>query len=342
MATESAHASTTYWETSANDVEELFRWDSDRWEDHCVQLTGGPLGFWVRVAELPGLRVSWNRYGQSMQMRTRRFADGLAMIVVLESDKPTSFAGTLLETNDAILARNDFAVDYVLHPGLRSLTIEFEEWLVSLLRWRVSDALFHSLTKPNRKRLEDACLSMTDRIRKAQESDKPLSHNQVNALRAKVIKPFAVALQPWLLSDPPSGKETLGSKTQLEYSRIVRQAGLEMTKAGLGNPLPACELSRRVGVSERTLYRSFKEWVGMSPREYMRIHKLHCFRSRLLEENGGKGAISRAASDAGFDQFGRLAGIYKAHFGEEPRKTMNRKKSMRKAIAKLSEALKNK
>ena len=68
----------------------------------------------------------------------------------------------------------------------------------------ITDALFHSLTKPNRKRLEDACLSMTDRIRKAQESDKPLSHNQVNALRAKVIKPFSLATRTTPFTAPAS------------------------------------------------------------------------------------------------------------------------------------------
>ena len=90
-------------------------------------------------------------------------------------------------------------------------------------------------------------------------------------------------------------------------------------------PLVIATLAHQLTVSERTLYRAFHDWAKMGPLDYFQVHRLHMFRQQLLRGNGGAGAVSRAASAAGFDHLSRLAGKYKEHFGELPSETLKRR-----------------
>ncbi|MEM8885413.1 MAG: helix-turn-helix transcriptional regulator [Planctomycetota bacterium] len=82
------------------------------------------------------------------------------------------------------------------------------------------------------------------------------------------------------------------------------------------------ELARGAGVSERTLYELFAREVGTSPYDYVLARRLQQVRRLLRADPVKRGAVTRAATRAGFDHFGQLARLYKRQFGESPRDTL--------------------
>lgn len=85
------------------------------------------------------------------------------------------------------------------------------------------------------------------------------------------------------------------------------------------------ELCLAVGVSERTLHRSFTAAFGVPPSVYFRRWGLEAARNRLLgTEELVPGAVTTTAFELGFKHLGRFAGYYRQQYGESPSETLMR------------------
>jgi AraC-like DNA-binding protein len=91
-----------------------------------------------------------------------------------------------------------------------------------------------------------------------------------------------------------------------------------------GQPLYVPELCKAIGASERTLRACCDEHLGMGPKRYLLLRRMHLFRRALRESTPGKTTVTEIATRYGFWQFGRLAVEYKALFGETPSVTLAR------------------
>jgi AraC-like DNA-binding protein len=78
------------------------------------------------------------------------------------------------------------------------------------------------------------------------------------------------------------------------------------------------ELCTLIGVSERTLRVCCQEHLGMSPKRYLLLRRMHLARRGLREGISPKTTVTEIATQYGFWQFGRFAGEFKALFGESP------------------------
>src|SRR3954451_13904160 len=84
----------------------------------------------------------------------------------------------------------------------------------------------------------------------------------------------------------------------------------------LDQPLYLPELCREIGASERTLRACCHEHLGMGPKRYLLLRRMHLVRRALREGISGSTTVTEIATRYGFWQFGRLAVEYKALFGE--------------------------
>ena len=87
-------------------------------------------------------------------------------------------------------------------------------------------------------------------------------------------------------------------------------------------PIRLSSLSRLVGLSERGLRNAFYAVRGMSPTRCMRTERLHQVRRALLASGTQPVTVTSVASEHGFYELGRFAGIYKKVFGEPPSATL--------------------
>jgi transcriptional regulator GlxA family with amidase domain len=89
-------------------------------------------------------------------------------------------------------------------------------------------------------------------------------------------------------------------------------------------PLYIPELCKAIGVSDRTLRVCCQEHLGMSPKQYLLLRRMHLARRTLRNSAPTATTVTEIAAQYGFWQFGRFAGEYRSLFGELPSTTLGR------------------
>lgn len=84
------------------------------------------------------------------------------------------------------------------------------------------------------------------------------------------------------------------------------------------------DIAGRIGVSARTLSEGFRQFRGITPREFLSARRLEGFRADL-EAAPPNRTVTQVASDWGFVNMGGLAGTYRKRFGELPSHTLKRR-----------------
>jgi len=81
------------------------------------------------------------------------------------------------------------------------------------------------------------------------------------------------------------------------------------------------DVSKAAGVSERALRTAFHVVCGLSPKQYDIRERLRAAR-RALCHGAAFRTVTAVASQFGFFELGRFAGIYRHEYGESPSQTL--------------------
>ena len=120
------------------------------------------------------------------------------------------------------------------------------------------------------------------------------------------------------------GKELQQDRTaSRQHTAIMRRFHQTIEEHG-DQPLYLPELCAKVGVAERTLRACCQEHLGTGPKRFLLLRRMHLFRRALRETAPATATVTEIATRFGFWQFGRLAGEYRALFGETPSETLAR------------------
>src|SRR5262249_33711071 len=104
-------------------------------------------------------------------------------------------------------------------------------------------------------------------------------------------------------------------------SAIMRRLRDALDDSG-DTPLYVPELCARMGVAGRTLRAVCHEYLGMGPKKYLHLRRMHLVRRALRAEGAGTSTVTEIATRFGFWELGRFAVEYKALFGEPPSVTL--------------------
>jgi len=110
---------------------------------------------------------------------------------------------------------------------------------------------------------------------------------------------------------------------RMSRKRIVRLAEERFEAAGDAS-VSFVDLCMATGVSARTLQYAFREYYGLSPTAYFRMRRFNRARHSLRNAAPDRGAVKRAALDAGITELGRFSVEYRRLFGESPSVTLSR------------------
>ncbi|ANQ85156.1 AraC family transcriptional regulator [Azoarcus olearius] len=144
-------------------------------------------------------------------------------------------------------------------------------------------------------------------------ADQPLVSNHIEQLL------LTTALN-WL---PGSFANATSGGARLVLPRHVRRAE-ELMRGCPEQPITMESLAAHVGVSARTLYDGFRNFLGVSPMRYLRDLRMERARADLLDP-AQPASVTTIATHWGFFQLGRFAADYRRRYGEHPRETMARR-----------------
>ncbi len=86
----------------------------------------------------------------------------------------------------------------------------------------------------------------------------------------------------------------------------------------LSDRITSADLVEHVGMTERSLERLFRKETGITPRQYIKVHRLNSARRQLTQAGVGSMPVHVAAMDNGFMHMGRFSQEFRDHFGVLP------------------------
>ena len=105
--------------------------------------------------------------------------------------------------------------------------------------------------------------------------------------------------------------------------RLLEKAAEMMDTQG-DSPIGLTQLCAAAQVSERTLINIFKRELGMTPKAYLKGHRLFRVHRELWRAAPSKTHVSDVANSWGFWHMGQFAADYRKLFGELPSETLKR------------------
>jgi AraC-like DNA-binding protein len=98
----------------------------------------------------------------------------------------------------------------------------------------------------------------------------------------------------------------------------------EVITSSPDRPLYMPQLCTTVGASYTALRDCCLEYLGMSPKRYLWLRRMHLVRRDLRSADAEKKTVTEIATDYGFWELGRFAGAYRSLFGEPPSEALRR------------------
>jgi AraC-like DNA-binding protein len=112
------------------------------------------------------------------------------------------------------------------------------------------------------------------------------------------------------------------SLAQAQHAIVMRRFR-RVVEENPEHPLYIPEMCKAIGVSSRTLQACCHEHLGMGPKHYLLLRRMH-FARQALRQAGSNTTVTEIATRYGFWQLGRFAVEYQFLFGEPPSATLAR------------------
>lgn len=85
----------------------------------------------------------------------------------------------------------------------------------------------------------------------------------------------------------------------------------------------AWDMAQAAGVSQKTLETAFKQILGITPGQYLRVNHLNIAHHQLAAAHRNDLSVTETAISLGFTNMGRFSMAYKDLFGESPSQTLS-------------------
>jgi AraC-like DNA-binding protein len=165
---------------------------------------------------------------------------------------------------------------------------------------------------------------LLSRLRNVHEAAAQLARAVPDILRApEVARAMEEALTEAMILSLGHGEPAQLRNPQIRGARVMRRLE-EALQANPDRALYITELCAAVGVSYPTLRACCQEHLGMSPRRYLWLRRMHLARRALRQADPATKTVTEIATSYGFWELGRFSVTYHSLFGEPPSATLRR------------------
>jgi transcriptional regulator GlxA family with amidase domain len=113
------------------------------------------------------------------------------------------------------------------------------------------------------------------------------------------------------------------TNTQRHREAIIRSFR-ELVEEDLSATLCIPEICARIGVRQRMFRRYCQDQLGVSPKRFHLLRRLHSIRPKRLSVTPGEATVTDVATEFGFWELGRFSLVYKSLYNESPSLTLRR------------------
>ena len=143
----------------------------------------------------------------------------------------------------------------------------------------------------------------------------------VNAMNEQAID-FANSVGSFVIR-LGKGRARTETACQRRHAAVLRRLDA-LEEAARERPLYLMEVCAALGVGQRTLHQICCEMLGIGPKRYLSLRRLHLARRELRQLSPGEATVTDVATNYGFWELGRFAVAYRSAFGESPSATLRR------------------
>jgi len=298
---------------ATDDVDELFSWSSG-WDFEIVQLLPGALGFRSRLVLLPGVTLRWEWWGQRLRSCHLNHSENLSIGLLLASARAPVWKGREVDVGQALVFGSD-EQEYVSPEGMHCLNIEIARELLAGWGLAAPAGGLVNVEASAMRRLVDTCHGASALPRAGVAA---ANSWLAWVWRERIVARLIEALGGIDLAESAAAR----SVSQTRKFALVK--GAETAALACSEQIDCERLAAELHVSQRSLHRAIKEWSGFGPQAYFQLLRLQRFRRQLLRCCDSLESITATAHSLGFENLGRLARLYRSHFGELPRETRRR------------------
>ncbi|MEP2703404.1 MAG: helix-turn-helix domain-containing protein [Roseibium sp.] len=282
-----------------------------------IKFDPGDIHLGLSIVEFPDLFIFWARATGNMRWTAQHSNNLPCFFFAYETE--WSHWGRDLSPSHAVFGRAQSIREGGFNKGCTTLDITVSQKMSDQLGWDVGDDRILETNPQILTDLRKLCQRATIRSRQLQSqgyTDWPKGEGE--RWQSLILDVLERAANPWL--EEFKEKE---SRSQFPNSRqLALNAEAFLHEYVAEGAIPISQLANELSVPERTLYNSFRRSLGVSPRRYLEILRLHRFRKRLKAASDTDSNVLEIAHELGFSEFGRLAGLYKKQFGELPNETL--------------------
>ena len=280
-----------------------------------TQLSGGKSGHVFDILELEGVSVVKARSAGKARWLDAKAGGALHFGWCCHSEREFRACGIDIDKGHGMVWLPDREMEYVTLGATLTFEVCVSSRLVEMLGWKPHG---DPLAAVGEKTLEDLSLAC---FKLFELSRTPFEEGNWLVLRDNLLDRVEAALWPWLAS----AQETRCDADAAAYYGTIRLADEFLRAFDHSRPLTVDRLACELGVSRRGLHYAFRRHLDMTPRRYLEVLRLHQLRQQLRAASPDDTTVAQAARNARFTDLGRLPGIYRQLFGENPGDTLKRR-----------------
>lgn len=303
--------------SDAEDIERYYSGTTGMVPDF-MQLSRGQVNLQMHAVYLDGVSIIWTRSGGKQRWRDTMEGQDLHFGFALQSEGPIISRGREIGPHDAQVWLPRREMELVMQGPLFTVDIGVAAALVEQLGWRLDGEPTLGVNPAALDRLAATCHGAT-LAGSRQDFAGGDEFRTSRYWREEVLDALEPVLRPWMqesIASPP-GKAS-GSRS----FQLVKRAEVLFEHIDPAKAIDMDHLAAELGVARRTLFHAFRTHLGVGPRRYFELRRLYALRARLRQGDAANTTITAVASQLGFSELGRLAGLYRNHFGESPSQTL--------------------